>query len=521
MEASLPLLAPLLIGLLVPLVLFLSLSTGGRKTDGRRNLPPSPPGFPVLGHLPLLGSVLHRKLHAMAAKHGPVMLLRLGRVPAVVVSSAAGAKEALKTNDLAVSSRPGGPMTERLMYGRYDMAFAPYGEHWRQARRFCVLHLLSARRVLSFRSVREQEAAALVARVRGGGGAVNLSDALISYSNSVVLRAAFGDDNKGYGLDGGRKLRDVFADFQGLMGGGTLGELVPWLAWVDTLMGLHAKATRTFETLDRLLERVVEDHRRRRSGGRRLTDDGSPRDFVDLLLDVNEAEEEAGGFRFDTVAIKGIILDMFVAGTDTTYTTLESAMAELINNPDKMRSLQEEIRAAVGDDADRVTEDHLHKLRYLKLVIKETLRLHPPAALVARETIQDIELLGYHVPVGTRVLVNAWAIGRDPATWDRAEEFLPERFAAEDDATMDQYMVAQGFTSLPFGYGRRGCPGVGFSMPNVELVLATLLYHFDWGLPAGEPATVDMEERDGLAIRLNKALHVVAKPRSISDKATF
>ncbi|CAO2205065.1 unnamed protein product [Urochloa humidicola] len=402
------------------------------------------------------------------------------------------------------------------MYGR-DVAFAPYGEHWRQGRRVCVLHLLSHRRVLSFRHVREQEAAALVARVRGGG-VVSLGDALISYTSGVILRAAFGDDRR-YGLDGGRKLRDVFADFQELVGSGTLGELVPWLSWVDTLRGVHAKAARTFEALDGLLERVVADHLQRRSGGggRRETD-GSPRDFVDVLLDVSEAEEEAGGSSFDTVAIKAIIMDMFVAGTDTTYTTIEFAMAELINHPDKMRRLQEEIRAVIGGD-DRVTEDHLDKLPYLDRVIKETLRLHPPGALMARETIQDVHLLGYRVPGHTRVLINNWAIGRDPAAWERAEDFLPERFVEEP--TLDQYVAGQDFTSLPFGYGRRGCPGVGFTMPNIKLVLATLLYHFDWEVPAGGALTVDMEEKDGLAIRLKKGLHLVPKPWSISEKAAF
>ncbi|CAO2205066.1 unnamed protein product [Urochloa humidicola] len=520
MEVSLPFfLAPLLIGL-VSLVLFFSLSSaGGRKSDGRR-LPPSPPGcFPVLGHLPLLGSLPHRKLQAMAATVGPVMLVRLGRVPAVVVSSAAAAKEALKTHDLAVSSRPGGPMIDRLMYGGYGVAFAPYGEGWRQARRVLVLHLLTQRAVLSFRRLREQEAAALVARVRAGGGVgVNLGDALISYTSSVLLHAAFGDDDSSYGLDGGRKLRDVFADFQELVGSGTLGELVPWLAWVDTLRGVHAKAARTFEALDGLLERAIADRRQRRSGGgRRETDgggDGTPRNYVDVLLDVSEAEEEAGGTRIDTVAIKGILMDIFIGGTDTTSTTMEFAMAQLINHPDKLRRLQEEIRAVVGDD-DRVTEDHLDKLSYyLESVIKESQRLHPPGAVVARETIEDFELLGYGVPRQTRVIINAWAIGRDPATWERADEFLPERFT-------DQDMVGQDFTSLPFGHGRRGCPGAGFSMPNIKLVLTSLLYHFDWELPAGEALKVDMNEKYGLAIRLKKPLRLVAKPWSISKKATF
>jgi cytochrome P450 len=199
---------------------------------------------------------------------------------------------------------------------------------------------------------------------------------------------------------------------------------------------------------------------------------------------------------------------MFVGGIDTTFASLEWAMAELINHPDEMRRLQEEIRAAVRDD-DHIIEDHLNKLHYLKLVIKETLRLHPPVPLVPRETVEDAELLGYHVPARTRILVNVWAIGREPTTWERAEKFLPERFA--EDVDMDQYMLGQDFTLLPFGAGRRGCPGAGFAMASVELVLANLLYHFNWSLPGGA-SMVNMDEQGGLAVRLKKTLHLVAMP---------
>ncbi|KAL6627153.1 hypothetical protein ACP70R_030879 [Stipagrostis hirtigluma subsp. patula] len=516
MEVS-PFLALLLIGLLSIVILFTkkpSPSCG----DGRR-LPPSPPGLPLLGHLPLLGSLPHRKLRSLAEEHGPVMLLRLGRVPTVVASSAAAAQEAMKTRDLAFASRPRARMAERLLYGR-DMVFAPYGEHWRQARRVSVLHLLSPRRVASFRRVREQEAAALLGRVRRAclAGGVNLSDLLISYANAVISRAAFGDgwdhdDGLGGGGGAGGKLRKVFADFEELLGTGTVGEFVPWLAWVDTLRGLDAKATRTFHALDGLLERVIADHRQRRRGSRRVGDgDDDHRDFVDVLLDVNETEEEAGGIRFDTVAIKAIILDMFAAATDTTYTTLEWAMAELINHPEEMRTLQEEIRAAAGGGNHAVTEDHLSELRRLKAVIKETLRLHAPVPLlVPRETVEDTELLGHRVPARTRVVVNAWAIGRDPAAWERAEEFVPERFAGDDPA-VDQYALGQDFRFVPFGAGRRGCPGVGFAVPSIELALASLLYHFDWELPAGGPSTVDMDELYGLSVRLKATLYLVAKP---------
>jgi hypothetical protein len=281
-----------------------------KPSDGRRRLPPSPRGLPLLGHLPLLGPLPHRGLQAMAARHGPVMLLRLGRVPTVVASSAAAAQEVMKARDLAFASRPRVRMAERLLYGR-DMAFAPYGERWRQARRVCVLHLLSHRRVQAFRHAREQEAAAMVGRVRrGADDVVNVTALIISYTNGIISRAAFGDDRSFGRHDGGEELTELFADFEGLLGTVTIGDFVPWLAWVDTLVGLDARAARTSARMDALLERVIAEHRRKRRDVGRREDDGH-RDFVDVMLDVNEeAEKNAGGGEvvFDNVAIKAIIL---------------------------------------------------------------------------------------------------------------------------------------------------------------------------------------------------------------------
>lgn len=490
-------------------------ASGHGRRPRRLPLPPSPPGLPLLGHLHLLGSLPHRALRSLARAHGPVMLLRLGRVPAVVVSSAAGADEVMRARDLAFASRPRIAMADRLMYGR-DVAFAPYGDYWRQARRVCVVHLLSARRTRSFRRVREQEAAALVDRVKamagaaGGAAVLNLSELLAEYANTVVCRAAFGDESARGLFDGGReRIREVLTDFQKLLGTEPLGELLPGLGWVDALRGLDGKITRTFQALDALLEKVIDDHRRRPPN----TDDGDHRDFVDVLLDVHKNDKECG-IQLETNEIKAIILDMFAAGSDTTSTVMEWAMAELVTHPRTMRKLQDEIRAAVGCTPTGgggvvVDEDRVAQLHYLKAVVKETLRLHAPVPLlVPREPPADAEILGYHVPARTRVVVNAWAVGRDPAAWEDAEEFVPERFSG-GAAAVDLKEGQQRLELVPFGAGRRGCPGAGFAEASIETALASLVCHFDWEA-AGK--SLDMSEMNGLTVHIKSGLPLVAKP---------
>lgn len=209
---------------------------------------------------------------------------------------------------------------------------------------------------------------------------------------------------------------------------------------------------------------------------------------------------------------------MFVGGSDTTTTMMAWTMAELINHPRAMRKAQNEIRAVVGNTS-HVTKDHVDKLPYLKAVFKETLRLHPPLPLlIPREPPADTQILGYTIPAHTRVVINAWAIGRDAAAWgQQPDEFSPEKFL---NSTIDY--KGQDFELLPFGAGRRGCPGIVFGVSAMEIALASLLYHFDWEVAAtdhrrrGSQAwalPVDMSEVNGIAVHLKYGLHVVAKPR--------
>lgn len=199
---------------------------------------------------------------------------------------------------------------------------------------------------------------------------------------------------------------------------------------------------------------------------------------------------------------------MFTGGTDSIFSTLEWAMTELLRHPKAMKELQNEVRG-ISSKSEEITEDDVEKMQYLKAVIKEILRLHPPAPLLfPRESTQDVKIMGYDIPAGTMVLVNAWAIGRDPKYWEEAEEFRPERFLNTDVDFQGQF-----FHFIPFGAGRRGCPGMPFAMAIVELALANLVNRFDWELPGGmRSEDLDIMERPGLSIHRKFPLIVVATP---------
>jgi cytochrome P450 len=204
---------------------------------------------------------------------------------------------------------------------------------------------------------------------------------------------------------------------------------------------------------------------------------------------------------------------MFAAGTDAAYLVLEYTMAELMQHQDVMAKLQAEVRSR----APGITEDNLTGMPYLKSVIKETLRLHPPSPLlVPHLSLEDCNIDGYMVPAGTSVFVNIWAIGRDPNLWDAAEEFMPERFISKDGAEGGADFRGLDFQFLPFGSGRRMCPGINFALASVEIMLANLVYHFDWEMPKGVES-IDMAEVFGLTVHRKDKLILVPTLPCVAD----
>nr|AYG99325.1 CYP71E22 [Avena strigosa] len=478
----------LLLVLLLPLLL--SLVLAARSRNGLR-LPPGPAPLPVLGNLHQLGALPHRSMRELARRHGPVMLLRLGMTRLLVVSSPSAAREVLKAHDAACCTRPACPGANRLSYGFKSVAFAPYGETWREMRGIFMADILSARRVRDAWAARQEQADRIVAALAlASGKPVPLGEHVFAFIHGVMGTAMLGNVlGAGVLAVAGEEKRfqlvldeamDIAATF-------TAEDFFPNAAGrlVDRLTGIVGRRDRIFADLDGFFETIVEQHLD--PARPRKPEDGG--DLVDVLVGL----WRQGSHGLTRDHIKGIIMDTFVGGIDATSVTILWAMSELT-------------RGAVADGR-RARPDDMPKLSYLRMVVKETLRLYPPATLLLpRETMRHVSIGGYDVPAGTRVAVNAWAIGRDPASWgDGAEELDPDRFAGGEVDLHGAHLEL-----VPFGSGRRLCPGRSMALMNVEFALATMLCAFDWTLPEGTKAEeLCMEETGGLTFHRKTPLLLV------------
>ncbi|KAH6794757.1 hypothetical protein C2S52_005234 [Perilla frutescens var. hirtella] len=481
---------------LASLILLWCIRRWNEKRNGIKNPPPSPPKLPIIGNLHQLGSFPHRNLQLLAKKHGPLMLLRLGRLPTLIVSTAEAAREIMKTHDLTFSDRPLYKAHKRVIYDGKGLIFGPYGDFWRQMKSVFVLKLLGNKRVQSSRRIMEEETSLFVKKVTSSPVS-NLSEMFSEFSSDVVCRSAFG--GKYSESENGKKFVKLVGELSEVMGAGVcVGDFVPWLSWIDRVSGFEGKVDRVARGLDDMLESVMEERLRNLK-----VQSDFQENFLDILLEIYV--DETNDVPVEKDSIKALLLDVFAAGSDSTSITLEWAMAELLRHPKMMEKLQSEVRGIIQHKHD-ITDEDLEKMQYLKAVIKETFRLHPPVPLQLRIARGDVNIMGYDVVAGTIVMTNAWAIGRDPISWEEPEKFEPERFL---NSSVD--VKGQDFELIPFGAGRRGCPGIGFSMLLIELMIANLVEKFDWKLPDGtEGKELDMSECLGITVHRATPLLAVA-----------
>ncbi|GJR45506.1 cytochrome P450 71A4-like protein [Tanacetum coccineum] len=489
-----------LISFLVLLLLLIPFQWLSSTSQKQKNTLPSIPKLPIIGNLHQLGSTPHLSLRALSKKHGPLTLIHLGSVPVVLVSSAEGARAVLKTHDLIFSNRPKFNIPAKLTYGAKDIGFAPYGEYWRKLKSIVVAHLLSHKCIRSFCSIRERETISMIDIMgKSCGAVVDLSEMIISLTNNIICQVALGRTYSDL------KFKDLLIRYQNLLGVMSVGSYISWLSWVDWLSGLEGETNKVARELSEFFDGVIEEHINKN----KMVIDGKEKekDFVDILLDIQT--DNTADFTFERDTIKAVISDVFLGGTYTTFSTIEWALSELIRFPKTMKKLQVEV-TKIAQGRPLITEDDIVNMHYLKAVLKETLRLHTPLPiLVPHESTQDVNLMGYDIPQGTQVIINAWAIARDPLLWDEPDKFKPERFL---NSSVD--FKGFDFELLPFGAGRRVCPGIEFTATINELVLANIVYKYDLALPNnGRPEELDMNEIVGIIVQKKSPLLVVPTPR--------
>ncbi|XP_023542551.1 cytochrome P450 71B26-like isoform X2 [Cucurbita pepo subsp. pepo] len=467
-------------------------------------LPPTPPKLPLLGHLHLIGSLPHRSLSQLSKKYGPVMLLQLGSVPTIVISSAAAARDLFKFHDLASCSRPLLTGSGRFSYNFLDLNLSPYGERWRELRKICMLQLFTARRVQSFQEIREEEVGRLVNSISQSSSSsapIDLSKKSYSLTANVTTRVAFGSIFSGGKLDN-ENFQHVMRRAVAAIGSFSMTDFIPTFGWIiDRLNGVHERLEKSFAEMDAFFQHVVDDRINFKESSK------NEENIVDVLLRMERESSESDALKVTQDCVKALIMDIFLAGVETGATTIVRTMTELVRNPRVMKKLQHEVRSYVKEDS--VKEIDLEKLEYLKMVVKESLRLHPPVPLLLpRETISPFKLNGYDIDPKAHLHINVWAIGRDPQYWTDPEEFFPERFIGSN---IDY--KGQNFELIPFGSGRRICAGMNMATLVVELALANLLLCFDWKLPDGmKEEDVDREEGAGLGSAKKSPLKLIPVP---------
>ncbi|XP_047071706.1 desmethyl-deoxy-podophyllotoxin synthase-like [Lolium rigidum] len=503
---------------LVALLTLLAISflklLSARNNRPKKQLPPGPWTLPIIGSLHHVVSVLpHRTMADLSRRHGPLMHLRLGEVPTLVVSNAEVAALVMKTNDLAFAGRPRSATQEIFGSRGRDIAFAPYGEPWRQMRKVCVMELLGSKQARRAEAIKAEEVGNLVrsiAAAASAGATVNVSQLVTALSNDVVCRAVFG----GKFARQEEFIRELHQAME-LVAGFCLVDLFPSWRLARWLSNGERRLRRSHGRIERIIADTVQERKAARAarGGDCCTDE---EDLLGVLLRLQR--EDSLEFPLTTEIIGAVLFvstspfpfDVFAGGTITTATILEWAMSELVNNPKAMAKAQLEIRVVLGEDRAVITNCDIAELQYLRMVIKEAFRLHPPFPLVPRRAREDCTVMGYDMLKDTNVLVNIFAISRDPRSWKNPEEFEPERF---ENNIMDYYGAY--FELIPFGAGRRQCPGMLFSTSTVHITLANLLYHFDWMLPDGDSlASFDMSEKFGLTVNRRNDLQLRAIPHA-------
>ncbi|XP_042491179.1 trimethyltridecatetraene synthase-like [Macadamia integrifolia] len=470
------------------------------------NPPPGPKPWPIIGNFNLIGSLPHRSIHRLSLKYGPLMQIHLGSYPVLVASSVDMAKSILKTHDLKFASRPKTAAGKYTTYNYSDITWSPYGPYWRQARKMCLMELFSAKRLESYEYIRVEETRELLKGLFNSAGApVILKDHLSNVSLNVISRMVLGKkylDESTTSIVTPEEFKKMLDELFLLNGVMNLGDWIPWIDFLD-FQGYVKRMKVLSKKFDWFLEHVIDEHYETRKG----VENYVAKDMVDVLLQL--ADDPDLEVKLQRSGVKAFTQDLIAGGTESSAVTVEWAISELLKKPEVLEKASEELDRVIGKDR-WVEEKDIANLPYINAIVKETMRMHPVAPmLVPRIAREDLELNGYDIQEGTRVLVNTWTIGRDPLLWEAPDEFQPERFIGN---MID--VKGQDFELLPFGSGRRMCPGYSLGLKVIQSSLANLLHGFVWKLPNQmNPEELNMEEIFGLSTPRKFPLIALVEPR--------
>lgn len=483
------------------------ISNMSRKAESR--LPPGPRGLPIVGFLPFLRPNLHHQLTELSQRYGPIYKFWLGSKLCVVLNSPSLAKQVVRDQDSIFANRDPSIAGLVATYGGLDIGFSPYGSYWRDMRKLFVRDMLSNRNLEACCSLRRQEVRKTIRNVHTKiGSLTDIGELAFVTEMNVIMSMIFGSnyvEMEKHRKDG-TEFRELIVKFLQVMGNLNISDFFPMLARFD-IQGIQKEMEALLKSLESVLDPAINERMKMLSDIREGEIQGNGKtDFMQILLELMEQKDI--GISLDLVKIKAILIDIVIGGTDTTITTVEWVMTELLNNPEIMSKVQQELKDVVGMN-NIVEESHLPNLHYLDAVLKETLRLHPALPLLLpKRPSQSAIVGGYTIPEGTKVFLNVYAIHRDPQLWESPLEFQPERFLSR--STKLDY-AGNDMKYLPFGSGRRICAGLPLAEKMLMFLLASLLHSFDWKLPEGEK--VDLSEGFGLVIKKSERLFTIPTPR--------
>ncbi|KAL8492977.1 hypothetical protein ACS0TY_024254 [Phlomoides rotata] len=458
-------------------------------------LPPGPYQFPIIGNILDLGPKPHQSLAQLSRKYGPIISLKLGIKTTIVVSSPETAKLVLQQHDSSFSSRTTPTAIAVVDHHKFSIGWLPVENQWRKLRKICKEQMFSVPRLDASQGLRREKLQKLCDYVKEcseTGRAVDVGDAAFTTSLNLISATLFSMEFAEFNSDSSHEMKDLMGAMMKCVGRPNFADYFPILKFIDP-QGILKQTKFYVEKLFAIFDGIIDERLK----------SIEKNDLLEALIAINKNDEAELSMK----DIRHLLLDLLVAGTDTTSSTVEWAMVELLRQPEKLSIVRDEIRVVVGENG-QIEESDISRLPYLRAAVKETLRLHPPAPLlIPHKAESNVEINGYIVPKNADILVNVWASGRDDSIWHKADLFMPERFLNGNDGIDFR---GKDFELIPFGAGRRICPGLPLAYRMVHLMLATLVGNFGWKLQDEE---LDMEERFGLT--LQKAIPLAAVPTKL------